>query len=158
MGTERTFCFVIVSTSAVMDIPGLSVTPGSTMRIFTVKFVTSSCVPRFFDVPVFAISYTTAFTFLSGKASMEMRAVSPTWTRMTSFSLTSTCASIFDRSATVITFVPWNCCVPRTRSPSWLFNWLIVPSIGEVIVVFLRLSSAWFRDASACAYWALAPS
>ena len=122
MGTVRTFCFVIVSMSAVIDIPGRSVTPGSTMRIFTVKFVTSSCVPRFFDVPVLAISYTTAFTFLSGKASMETRAVSPTWTSVTSFSLTSTSASIFERSATVITFVPWNCAVPRTRSPSWLLS------------------------------------
>ena len=57
--------------------------------------------------------------------------LSPSFTLTTSFSLTSTTACMWLRSATRITSVPANWLVATSRSPSLLFKTVTVPSIGE---------------------------
>ena len=62
---------------------------------------------------------------------------------MTSTSLTSTSASSTDMSATVMITEPGRLVEPGTTvSPCSALSWMIVPSIGERIVVRARSSSA----------------
>ena len=94
--------------SAVALIPGRSGMERSAIRIFTSKFVTSSCDPAFLVVAVLAISRTMPVMGRSGYASTVIRAVSPAFTLTTSFSLTFTTASMLFKSAIRITSVPAN--------------------------------------------------
>ena len=95
-----------VAISTVADMPGRSFGTFSENTALTVKFVTSSWVPRLRVTAVLAISVTTPAKLVSGKASTLMVTFCPSLTSTTSVSSISASISMRDRSAIDISTVP----------------------------------------------------
>ena len=129
IGTARASSRTSVTTSALAVMPGRRSVEGSVMAILTSNSVFWSVVPEAATLALLAISVTTPLNLRPDRASTSMVASSPSDTATTSFSSTSTSASMPSRLEITMMTSDWNC-EPSAISPSSLLSLLTVPDIG----------------------------
>src|ERR1700690_2689259 len=164
-GTVSTLVRYSVSMSALTDMPGRK-SSLSLSRMRTWNLVASCDWLLLLELlAVWLLSFDELATSVNTPA--NLRSLNPStsshafWPGLmptTSISPMSTRASIWFKSEMTRISVPANWAVPRTRSPSCEFNLLMVPSIGETIVVLISESCALSTSALATFTWSSALS